>query len=210
MSVRNFVERILAVAGLAFASPVLVVAAVAIVVEDGFPVRFRQLRIGKNGRPFMLWKLRSMRSAPAPRCITAAGDPRVTKVGRWIRRYKIDELLQLWNVARGEMSLIGPRPEVPRYVDLKDPLWERVLSAPPGITDLASLVYRNEEELLSLAECPEAYYRSTVLPDKLALNVNYMQHRSLARDAKLLFLTIRYSFWPSDFDPVAVRDSLSK
>ncbi len=205
----SVLEKTLAITGLVVASPLLLFSAIAIAIEDGFPVLFRQVRIGKGGRQFDLWKLRSMRTGPVTAAVTAANDPRVTRVGRILRHYKLDELLQLWNVVRGEMSLIGPRPEVPRFVDPNDPLWQRILSVRPGITDLATLVFRNEEELLSTAACPEVYYRTVVLPEKLQLNLSYLEHRSPIRDAKLLWLTVRYSFWPSGFQPELIRQSLS-
>jgi lipopolysaccharide/colanic/teichoic acid biosynthesis glycosyltransferase len=145
-------------------------------------------------------------SGPA---ITAAGGGRVTKVGRWLRAYKLDELPQLWNVLRGEMSLVGPRPEVRRYVDERDPVWQRVLSVRPGITDLATLVYRNEEQLLGEAEEPERFYREQVLPEKLRLNLRYLELSSLARDWRLLVLTVGYSLWPKGFTPETVLRRLA-
>ena len=200
-------DRILAVAGLIVTSPILAICAVAILFEDGAPVIFSQSRIGRGGHPFNLRKLRSMRMVPVTSSITAAGDPRITRIGKWLRRYKLDELPQLWNVAVGEMNLIGPRPEVSRFVDMEDPRWRQVLSVLPGITDLATLMYRNEEELLASSPTPEAYYRSVVLPEKLHLNVLYLKHRSLGSDLKLLFLTIRYAFWPVGFKPENIRHS---
>jgi lipopolysaccharide/colanic/teichoic acid biosynthesis glycosyltransferase len=206
---RTVVERLLAAVGLALASPLLIFAGAAIVFEDGFPVLFRQTRVGMGGRTFDLWKLRSMRSSPEAALITAANDTRVTKVGRMLRRYKLDELPQLWNIVRGEMSLIGPRPEVPRFVDFHDPQWQRILSVRPGITDVVTLLYRDEEHLLSAASNPEVYYRTVVLPEKMHLNIQYLKHRSLVRDAKLLVLTARYSFIPAGFSSETIRRSLT-
>ncbi|HYO83447.1 MAG TPA: sugar transferase [Bryobacteraceae bacterium] len=202
---RDVLDRLAALGGLIVASPVLGAAALAIAVEDGSPVFFSQTRIGRNGRPFLLYKLRSMRTGKAGTRITAGTDARITRTGRFLRRYKLDELPQLWNVVRGDMSLIGPRPEVPAFVDAQDPAWIVVLSVKPGISDLATLVYRDEEQILSSAADPEQMYRTSVLPDKLALNALYLRQRGLRSDLKLLLATVRYSFFPAGFDADAVR-----
>ena len=201
-------DRLLAATGLLVTSPILAICAVAIVIENGFPVLFSQSRIGRSGHPFLCRKLRSMRMAPVTSAVTAAGDPRITRVGKWLRSYKLDELPQLWNVLVGEMNLIGPRPEVPGFVDLHDPLWQQILLVPPGITDLATLMFRDEEKVLAASSAPEAHYRSVVLPEKLQLNLLYLKQRSLQSDLKLLFLTIRYSFWPVGFTAERIRRSL--
>jgi lipopolysaccharide/colanic/teichoic acid biosynthesis glycosyltransferase len=193
---------------LLLASPVLVLVALAVRLQDGGPVLFRQERIGRHGSPFHLFKFRSMSMGGRGTAITAGGDRRVTRVGRLLRRYKLDELPQLWNVVRGEMSLIGPRPEVPCFVDSADPAWQAVHSVRPGITDLATLVYRDEECILAGFADPERGYRETVLPAKLALNLQYLSHRSAVRDLKLLVLTVRYSFIPAGFDPERIKHAL--
>lgn len=189
-------------AGLALIAvlPVLAVCALAIFLEDRGPVLFRQRRTGKHGRPFLLLKLRSMRSMSMGRSITARNDPRITAVGRRIRQYKIDELPQLWNVFRGDMSVVGPRPEVPEYVDLSDPRWQTVLSVNAGITDLASLVFRNEERLLAEQKDPEKFYRDCVLPLKLELSAHYITTRSLTSDARLIALTLKHIFVRGQLD----------
>jgi lipopolysaccharide/colanic/teichoic acid biosynthesis glycosyltransferase len=204
-AVRLVLERMAAAIGLAIAAPVLLGFAVAIAFEDGFPITFRQDRIGQDGTPFRLWKLRSMRAGRQGTAITAGNDPRVTRTGRQMRRYKLDELPQLWNVLRGEMSLIGPRPEVPKFVDARQPVWREVLKVRPGITDLATLVYRNEEQLLAGSSNPEQYYRDILLPQKLALNLEYIRGRSLRSDIKLVLLTLWYSFFPHGLDPERMR-----
>lgn len=191
--------------GLVVLSPFLLAAAAAVVLESGWPFLFRQTRVGRGGRPFQLAKFRSMRRAAPGRSITAGDDPRVTRVGRFLRRYKIDELPQLWNVLKGDMSLVGPRPEVPQFVDIADPVWQSLLLVKPGITDLASLVHRHEEEILAGTADPERYYRDVVLPAKLALNFYYLQNRNFWRDLKLIMLTARYSLLPAGFDPDRVR-----
>jgi lipopolysaccharide/colanic/teichoic acid biosynthesis glycosyltransferase len=137
--------------------------------------------------------------------ITAAGDRRVTRLGAVLRRLKLDELPQLFNVLKGDMSLVGPRPEVPEYVQLEAPIWQAVLQVRPGVTELATLLYRDEEKLLGASGDPHALYRETVLPAKLALNLGYLQFRSFRRELKLILLTIRYSLFPKRFDPDLIR-----
>ncbi len=194
------IDVLLSAAGLVALSPVLAGIALAILVETGQPIFFRQQRVGLKGAPFWLLKFRSMRVSKGGSQITGAHDDRITPVGRFIRRYKLDELPQLWNVLTGEMRLVGPRPEVPRFVDLNDPTWQTVLSVPPGITDVASLVFRNEEELLAGAQDVEAAYRREILPPKLALNVDYLRRRNRVTDLQLIFLTIWYSVFPRQFN----------
>ena len=201
-------ERILAAAGLAAASPVLIVAGVAVAVESGLPIVFRQTRVGVGGAPFTLYKLRSMRAGAPGAQVTAGGGPRVTRVGRILRASKFDELPQLWNVVKGDMGLVGPRPEVPKYVDPTDPLWKSVLRLKPGITDLATLCYRNEEEELAGQADPERYYREVVLPAKLRLNDLYAQARTPLADLRLLVLTVYYSLRPSALDPARLQEQL--
>jgi lipopolysaccharide/colanic/teichoic acid biosynthesis glycosyltransferase len=205
---RSAIERIAAGCALFVFAPLFGLLAAAILFSDGFPIFFRQLRVGLNGRAFHLLKFRSMAAGSCGKPITAAQDSRVTWLGAGLRRYKLDELPQLWNVVRGDMSLIGPRPEVPAFVDQVDPRWQVVLSVRPGITDLASLVYRDEERLLGKSSDVEQFYRETILPDKLAINAAYLRGRSHWTDAKLICLTIRYSFFPSGFNADRIRKSL--
>jgi lipopolysaccharide/colanic/teichoic acid biosynthesis glycosyltransferase len=181
-------EAALACLGLAVASPILLLAAA---IFPG-PVLFKQQRVGLNGRPFTLLKLRTMRVAPEGSQLTASGDARITPVGRWLRRFKLDEIPQLWNVVRGDMSLVGPRPEVPRYVD-DSPLWRQVLSARPGLTDPVTLRLRDEEALLasvaSGGDDPESFYRERLLPWKLRGYCDYLERRSWATDLGVLGAT---------------------
>jgi lipopolysaccharide/colanic/teichoic acid biosynthesis glycosyltransferase len=200
-----YIGRIVAAAGILFISPILVAAALAVALETGAPVFFRQKRIGRNGAPFQLLKFRTMRTGQAGAKITAANDNRITRVGALLRRHKIDELPQLWNVLRGDMNLVGPRPEVPEYVDLKDPIWNEILQIRPGISDLATLVYRDEEKILGSVANPERYYRDVVLPGKLSLSLHYVRTRSVWTDLRLLAFTVRYSFVPYGFDPQSIK-----
>jgi lipopolysaccharide/colanic/teichoic acid biosynthesis glycosyltransferase len=163
------------------------------------PVFFRQVRIGRNGHPFRIVKFRSM-VVDAPEAslgITVSGDRRITPVGRMIRRYKIDEIPQLWNVLRGELSLVGPRPELPIYVALYTQDQRRVLFVRPGITDPASLAYRNEEEILAAYADPDQFYVRQILPDKLARNMNYLRQMSFRNDLKIILLSIASSLFIS-------------
>ncbi len=197
---RELIEAVLAAIALVLALPVLLFAAVCLVAESGLPVLFRQTRLGRNGRPFTLFKLRSMRAGTSGLLVTAEGDPRITRVGALLRKYKLDELPQLWNVLTGEMQLIGARPEVPSMVNRGDPLWRAVLSEKPGLTDVSTLLYRSEQELLAGSADPDRAYREDILPRKLALSAAYMRRRSVATDLRLLALTARYSLLPSGFD----------
>jgi lipopolysaccharide/colanic/teichoic acid biosynthesis glycosyltransferase len=191
--------------GLLVLLPVLAILTIAIMIENPGPALFRQVRIGRKGRPFRICKLRSMRTDGSGTRITAARDSRITRVGRFLRTYKLDELPQLWNVLRGDMSLVGPRPEVPAFVDLRDPLWREVLEVRPGITDLASLVYRSEETLLAQAADPEEHYRRVLLPSKLSLSVRYLRRRSWLTDLKVLALTVTTVAFPEAFEPTRIE-----
>ena len=205
---RTIAERLAAAAGLLVLSPLLGAAALSIILEDGFPVFFRQVRVGQGGKPFTILKFRSMRNAPGA-LITSAADSRITRTGRVLRKYKIDELPQLFNVLKGDIRFVGPRPEVSAYVDFHDPAWQPVLAMKPGITDLATLVYRNEEDLLATAVDPDKLYREAILPAKLRLNGEYNRLRSLRTDVKLVRLTIWYSLRPNALDPVKIHREFS-
>ena len=197
-----------AAAGLVFLVPAMTAIAVAILCDDGPPVFFSQTRVGRTGKPFRIWKFRTMRAGSQGGVITAAGDARVTRAGHSLRRFKLDELPQLFNVLKGDMSLVGPRPEVPEYVEIEAPIWQAVLEVRPGVTDLATLLYRDEERLLGTSADPNALYRQSVLPAKLLLNLGYLRSRSFRRDLKLILLTIRYSLFPQSFDPDLIKKSL--
>ena len=206
---REFGYRLLdvacAVSGLVVLAPFLAAISILVLLRDGRPLLFRQVRVGRGGVPFVILKFRTMRNGVGGSSITARGDLRVTRVGAWLRKLKLDELPQLFNVLRGDMSLIGPRPELPGFVRRDDAAWQALLAARPGITDLASLVYRDEERLMGGAADPDAYYRARILPVKLALNLEYLKTRTLWSDLKLLALTVRYSFLPYGFESGRIR-----
>jgi len=184
-------EAAIALVGLVMVAPLIALSAIVIAVTSRGPVVFRQKRMGRKGRPFTMFKLRTMRVANSGPQVTAGDDVRITPVGKFLRKTKLDELPELWNVFKGDMSLIGPRPEVPRYVDLHDPMWCLVLEARPGITDPMTLRLRNEEALLVEVEGDrERFYLETLLPFKLEGNLNYLQARSWRSDLKVLWQTI--------------------
>jgi len=193
---KRALDILAATAGLTLLSPVFGLVACCIKVTSHGPVLFRQVRIGQGARPFQILKFRSMMMQSSNRDlkITVAGDSRVTPIGRFLRRYKVDELPQLWNVIRGDMTLVGPRPEVPVYIEDYTPEQRMVLSARPGITDPASLAYRHEEENLAGQADPEQFYRTKILPDKLVLNRAYLEKITLQNDIRIIVKTISSSF----------------
>ena len=183
-----------ATVGLLLLSPLLVGIALWIKLDSRGPVFFRQQRVGRFGAPFHIHKFRSMREdAPlAGPQITVGADPRITRAGQFLRRTKLDELPQLLDVLAGSMSLVGPRPEVPRYVAMYPPeLRDKVLSVRPGITDPASIEYRDESALLARAADPERAYIEQVMPAKLRCAAEYVDHMSLANDVRLIGATLR-------------------
>jgi lipopolysaccharide/colanic/teichoic acid biosynthesis glycosyltransferase len=185
------VEAVLAAVGLLITAPVLLVAAAAVTLTSPGPALFRQERIGRGGRPFTLLKLRTMRVGQGGPTLTAAGDPRVTRLGRLLRRTKLDEVPALWNVVKGDLALVGPRPEVPRYVDTADPLWAAVLSVRPGITDPVTLRLRNEETLLaSIDGDREGFYNDVLRVYKLRGYIEHLRARSAWSDVRVLIQTL--------------------
>lgn len=178
--------------GLIILSPFLLLISLAVVLSSGFPVFYLQTRVGKNNKDFKLFKFRSMaNNADKKGLLTVGGrDPRITSVGYFLRKYKLDELPQLFNVLFGSMSLVGPRPEVRKYVDLYNEEQKKVLSVQPGITDYASLDYINENELLAKSSNPEETYIKEVMPSKLQLNLKYINEAGLGTDLKIIFKTI--------------------
>lgn len=177
--------------GLLLLAPVLLGIAIWIKRDSPGPVFFRQERIGRHGQPFRIYKFRSMRQDNAGLQITVGEDARITRSGRFIRAYKLDELPQLINVLLGDMSIVGPRPEVPRYVALYPAeVRAEVLSVRPGITDLASVQYRSESTLLAQSSNPEQTYVDTILPAKLALCRQYVRERSFWLDLRIIGMTL--------------------
>jgi lipopolysaccharide/colanic/teichoic acid biosynthesis glycosyltransferase len=174
-------------------APLLVGIAAAILLRDGRPVIFRQTRVGQHGRPFQIWKFRTMVNG-AQRMggsLTVGVDPRITPLGHWLRRHRLDELPQLVNVLRGEMSLVGPRPETPDFVAEYTAEQSRVLELKPGVTDVASIAYRNEAELLATAADAQGLYRQEIAPEKIRLSLDYARQASVLTDLGVMFRTVR-------------------
>ena len=190
--VKRLYDVFWALIGLVALSPLLLAIAVFILLTDGPPVLFRQLRVGHQGRPFYIWKFRTMVVDAEKRgaSVTRDGDARITRMGRFLRKNKLDELHQLWNVLRGDMSLVGPRPEVPKYVERYSMEQRKVLSLKPGITDLATLEFRNEEDLLRSADDVESFYLACCVPKKIELNLRYARQANLLEDTKIILKTV--------------------
>lgn len=182
-----------AVSGLLLLSPLFALISLAVYLDSGRPVFFRQPRVGRGGRQFLLWKFRTMVVDAGRRGgeLTVGRDPRITRVGGVLRASKLDELPQLVNVVRGEMSLVGPRPEVPRYVALYDEGERAVLHLTPGITDPASILYRHEAELLGQSEDPERLYCEEVMKHKIEINLAYARRATFWSDFGVLLRTLR-------------------
>jgi lipopolysaccharide/colanic/teichoic acid biosynthesis glycosyltransferase len=166
--------------------------AILIIIDSGFPVFYCQKRVGKGFADFSLLKFRTMRPDSDKKSLLTVGtrDSRITRIGYFLRKYKIDELPQLFNVFIGDMSLVGPRPEVRKYVKMYNAEQKKVLSVKPGITDYASIEYSNENKILSQSENPELLYINEIMPAKLKLNLKYIQDQSLTTDLKIIFKTI--------------------
>jgi len=180
-----------AAAALVVLCPLMFVVSTAVFFTSSGGILFAHERIGRNRRAFRVLKFRTMYSNSAGSPITVSGDSRITPIGRWLRRYKIDELPQLINVLRGEMSIVGPRPEVRKYVDLLPGPYAVILSVRPGITDYASVAFRHEERLLAMSVDPERTYVHDILPMKVDLALRYVATMSLRTDVDLLIATVR-------------------
>jgi lipopolysaccharide/colanic/teichoic acid biosynthesis glycosyltransferase len=188
--IKRLFDMVCSALGLLVLAPLLLLATIWIKLDSPGPALFRQTRVGRHGVPFTIHKFRTMRVEPGA-AITVGADPRITRSGHFLRQTKLDELPQLWDVLRGAMSLVGPRPELPRYVELYPAdLRERVLAVRPGITDPASLAFSHEAELLAAAADPEREYREVILPAKLRLSAGYAAHASLATDLRLALRTL--------------------
>lgn len=187
----RFCDILFSLIGLLLLSPLFLIVALWIVIDNPGPVFYRQQRVGRDNKDFGLLKFRSMRVGADKMSLITIGerDPRVTRAGYYIRKYKLDELPQLWNVFIGDMSLVGPRPEVRRYVDLYTPEQQKVLSVRPGITDYASIEYIDENRLLAQSANPDKTYIEEIMPAKIALNMRYINHRTLGEYLKIIFLT---------------------
>ena len=191
MLLKNIFDRTASFFGLLFLWPVLAVVAVMIKVKmPGGPVLFKQKRVGKAGKLFTMYKFRSMTVGHGGSSVSVAGESRITPLGAKLRKYKVDELPELWNVLIGNMSFVGPRPDVPGYADKLQGEDRRVLELKPGITGPASLKYRSEEELLATVDDPKRYNDEVIFPDKVRINLNYLKHWNFWLDIKIIIYTI--------------------
>ena len=189
---KRLMDVVISGCALAVIWPVLLLIALAIKIDDPGPVFYRQVRVGKNGKEFRIYKFRTMVVDADKKGlqITVGRDNRITRMGALLRKTKLDELAQLINVFTGEMSFVGPRPEVPKYVSLYTPYQRQVLLVRPGITDYASIAYRNENDLLEGADDPEKMYIETIMPDKIERNMKYLREISPLADIRLILSTI--------------------
>lgn len=204
----RWAEATFAMAGLVVAAPVIALTGLGVVVFSGRPVFFRQQRVGQHGNTFNLYKLRTMTPSPGGPQITSNVDLRITRLGRFLRHSKLDELPTLWNVLRGDMSLVGPRPEVPRFVQLADPIWQKVLAVRPGITDPVTLRLRSEADLLAQVEGDtEEYYAKELQPAKLKGYVAYLEDRTWRTDLKVLLQTAAAVVVPRESTRLSVHVS---
>jgi lipopolysaccharide/colanic/teichoic acid biosynthesis glycosyltransferase len=190
MILKYLFDRFFALLGIVILSPVMLVVAVLVRVKIGKPVLFRQERVGKDGKLFTIWKFRTMEDENEGPSVCVAGDERILPLGVKLRRYKLDELPQFWNVLKGDMSFVGPRPDVSGYADKLEGDDREVLQLRPGITGPATLKYRDEEELLATVDNPQEYNDTVIFPDKVRINRYYLHHYSFWTDIKILFATV--------------------
>jgi lipopolysaccharide/colanic/teichoic acid biosynthesis glycosyltransferase len=197
MNAKRIFDLLLAIMGILILSPVFLSIAVILKLGSRGPVYYKQLRVGMNGKGFILYKFRTMYLDSDRSGLLTVGDHdcRITKAGYLLRKYKLDELPQLLNILIGDMSFVGPRPEVQKYVDLYNDNQRRVLDVKPGITDWASINYVHESELLAAADDPEMFYINTIIPTKIEQNLKYIDHHSLWIDLRIISNTIRCVFW---------------
>ena len=190
--IKRLFDIICSLAGILVLLPFFLLFSILLILTSGFPVFYIQKRVGKNSADFSLLKFRTMRTGSDQKGLLTVGekDARITAIGYFFRKYKIDELPQLFNVLIGDMSLVGPRPEVRKYVEMYSAEQKKVLSVRPGITDYASILYSNENELLSRSEDPEQHYISKVMPAKLKLNLKYIENPGLGADLNIIFKTL--------------------
>ena len=189
----RFFDLIFSIMGLVILSPLFIVLYLLIRIESKGGGFYSQERIGKNGKPFKLYKFRSMRIGSDKKGLITIGekDNRITKTGFILRKYKLDELPQLWNVFIGDMSLVGPRPEVKKYTDLYTEEQKQVLHVRPGITDWASIKYVDENKILGESKTPDEAYVNLIMPNKIKLNMVYIQHQTLGEYFKIIFTTLK-------------------
>lgn len=180
----------IAATGLVLLGPVLTITAIATLLDSGRPILYRQVRIGRSFKPFILYKFRTMETTTAEPGVTVGEDSRITRIGRFLRATKLDETPQLANVVLGNMSIVGPRPELPRYVEIFHKDYETILTVRPGITDPASIKYRDESQMFPAGVDPDRFYREQILPDKIAMAQSYVASRSMRSDCRIIAQTM--------------------
>jgi len=190
--IKRIFDFLVSLLGIIVLSPIFIIVSIAIKMDSKGNVLFLQKRVGRYGKQFNIYKFRTMvtDAEKLGKQITVGNDNRITKVGAFLRKYKIDELPQLFNVLKGDMSLVGPRPEVPKYVNLYTAEQRKVLNVRPGITDMASLRYRDENDILGKVDNPEEYYINVIMKDKLSLNLEYIEKSNIFFDIYLIVKTI--------------------
>lgn len=188
---KRLIDIVVSFFAIIFLSPLFILLALLVVVVSGLPILYKQVRIGKNHKPFKILKFRSMRNnADKAGLLTVGADNRITSIGKLLRKTKLDELPQLFNILKGDMSLVGPRPEVLKYVELYNDEQGKVLTVKPGLTDYASIKFINEDELLGQFDDPEKAYIEEIMPKKLTLNLEYIAKQNNWTDFKILLKTI--------------------
>lgn len=191
MFLKSIFDRTASFFGLIFLFPILIIVGILIRIKmPGSPVIFKQRRVGRYGKLFTMYKFRSMTVSHSGSSVSVKGESRITPLGAKLRKYKLDELLELWNVLIGDMSFVGPRPDVPGYADKLEGENRRLLLLKPGITGPASLKYRNEEELLAKQEDPQKYNDEVLFPDKVRINIEYLDNWSFWNDIKIIIYTV--------------------
>lgn len=191
MRLKHLFDKVASLLGLLLLWPVLLLVAILVRVKmPGGPLLFTQQRVGRHGKVFRIYKFRTMTTDHAGSSVSVRGEARITPLGVHLRRWKLDELPELWNVLKGDMSFVGPRPDVPGYADQLQGDDRRMLELRPGITGPATLKYRNEEELLASVDDPVRYNDEVIFPDKVRLNLYYLDHYSFAKDLQMIFCTV--------------------
>lgn len=188
--IKYLFDRIFGFIGLVVLLPVLIVVSLVILIRDGWPVFYIQKRVGRNGRLFRMVKFRTMKRNDGRNTISVRGDSRITPTGAFLRKYKLDELPELWNVLIGQMSFVGPRPDVPGYADTLQGAERSILKLRPGITGPATLKYANEEELLTTVDDPQKYNDEIIFPDKVRINMEYWRNHNLFSDIRIISQTL--------------------
>jgi len=203
MFLKRLFDIILSALAIIILSPVFVIIAILVIITDGLPIIYKQQRVGKNCKMFTMYKLRTMTNRIVEKDIADLGDSsRITKIGKFLRKTKLDELPQLFNVLKGDMSIVGPRPELKSRLQYYKSHWDKVYSVRPGITGNSSIIFRNEEELLKGVDDPQQYYIDVLLPKKIAMYEEYVDKRNFIYDLLIIFKTIMSIFFGKKYDKI--------